>query len=158
MCRRATETGLLAGDGRERVQQVAGGSRRPVEPRHGHHVAGGKVVEHLAKLNTPLRHKLRATRRSYGPANLLVASPRASRRASRPHIRVMKPDLSDDDMADLAKLIKRAIDASRYPFSPEVSRWKELLAKLRPEPVRKPLPPPATTVKSEPGPGRQEHR
>jgi hypothetical protein len=54
----------------------------------------------------------------------------------------MEPDLSDEDIADLAKLIKRAIDDSRYPFSPEVRRWKELLAKLRPEPVREPLPPP----------------
>jgi hypothetical protein len=54
----------------------------------------------------------------------------------------MQPDLSDEDISDLAKLIKRAIDASRYPFSSEVSRWKELLGKLRPEPVREPLPPP----------------
>jgi hypothetical protein len=46
----------------------------------------------------------------------------------------MKPDLSDEDIADLAKLIKRAIDDSRYPLSPEVRGWKELLAKLRPEP------------------------
>jgi hypothetical protein len=36
----------------------------------------------------------------------------------------MPPDLSDEDITDLAKLIKRAIDASRYPFSPEVRRWK----------------------------------
>jgi hypothetical protein len=28
----------------------------------------------------------------------------------------MQPDLSDEDITDLAKLIKRAIDASRYPF------------------------------------------
>jgi hypothetical protein len=54
----------------------------------------------------------------------------------------MPPDLSDDaDITDLAKLIKRAIDDSRYPFSQEVSRWKELLGKLRPEPVREPPPP-----------------
>jgi hypothetical protein len=46
----------------------------------------------------------------------------------------MKPDLSDEDIADLAKLIMRAIDDSRYPFPPEVRRWKELLTKLRPEP------------------------
>jgi hypothetical protein len=31
----------------------------------------------------------------------------------------MQPDLSDEDIADLTKLIKRAIDDSRYPFSPE---------------------------------------
>ncbi len=64
------------------------------------------------------------------------ANPRAGQ--SRPHIGVMQPDLSDEDIADLAKLIKRAIDDSRYPFSPEVRRWKELLAKLQPEPIREP--------------------
>jgi hypothetical protein len=37
MCRRVT------GDGGENVQQVAGGSRQPVEPRHGQHVTGSKL-------------------------------------------------------------------------------------------------------------------
>ena len=32
------------------VQQVAGGSRQPVEPRHGQHVAGGESGEHFEKL------------------------------------------------------------------------------------------------------------
>jgi hypothetical protein len=68
----------------------------------------------------------------------------------------MPPDLSDEDITDLAKLIKRAIDASRYPFSPEVRRWTELLAKLRPEPVREPLPPPK--VYAPPSKGRYRRR
>jgi hypothetical protein len=45
------ETGLLAGDGGENVQQVAGGPRQPVEPRHHHHVIGLKLVEQPAKLH-----------------------------------------------------------------------------------------------------------
>jgi len=44
------ETGFLDGDRRERVQKVAGGSRQPVEPRHGQHVARFKLVEQPAKL------------------------------------------------------------------------------------------------------------
>jgi hypothetical protein len=44
------ETGVLGGDRRERVQQVAGGSRQPVEPRHRQHVAGVEHVEQPAKL------------------------------------------------------------------------------------------------------------
>jgi hypothetical protein len=44
------ETGFLAGDRRERVQQVAGGSRQPVEPGHGYDVAGVELVEQAAKL------------------------------------------------------------------------------------------------------------
>jgi hypothetical protein len=65
----------------------------------------------------------------------------------------MQPDLSDEDITDLAKLIKRTIDASRYPFSPEVRRWKELLATLRPEPPREPLPAPK---RYEPASNRQK--
>jgi hypothetical protein len=68
----------------------------------------------------------------------------------------MKPDLSDEDIADLAKLIMRAIDASRYPFSPKVRRCKELLAKLRPEPAREPLPP--LKVYAPPSKGRYRRR
>jgi len=45
---------FLTGDRRERVQQVAGGARQPVEPRHHHHVAGVKLVEQAAKLR-PVR-------------------------------------------------------------------------------------------------------
>jgi len=40
-----SESGLPAGDRRERVQQVASGSRQPVEPRHHHHVAAVELVE-----------------------------------------------------------------------------------------------------------------
>jgi hypothetical protein len=39
------ETGLLAGDRRKGVQQVAGGSRQPVEPCHHQHVAGDELVK-----------------------------------------------------------------------------------------------------------------
>jgi hypothetical protein len=34
------------------VQQVAGGSRQPVEPRHHHHVISLKLIEHPAKLRS----------------------------------------------------------------------------------------------------------
>jgi hypothetical protein len=54
----------LLGDG----EQVEGSAREGVEPRYGQHVAGGKGVAHSAKLNTPLRHKLRAKSRSSRPA------------------------------------------------------------------------------------------
>ena len=41
---------MLGGDGRERVKQVAGGSRQPVKPRHRQHVAGVELVEQPAQL------------------------------------------------------------------------------------------------------------
>jgi len=39
------------------------------------------------------------------------------------------------------RFLKRTIDDDRYPLSPRVTRLREILAKLRPEPVREPLPP-----------------
>jgi len=39
-----------AGDRRERVQQVAGGSCQPIKSRHHQHVAGDVLVEQAAKL------------------------------------------------------------------------------------------------------------
>jgi hypothetical protein len=53
----------------------------------------------------------------------------------------MQPDLSDDDITVLANLLKRTIDDARYPLSPRVTKLREILAKLRPEPPREPLPP-----------------
>jgi hypothetical protein len=44
------ETRFLVGHRRERVQQVAGGARQPVEPGHEQHVAGVELVEDAAKL------------------------------------------------------------------------------------------------------------
>jgi hypothetical protein len=53
----------------------------------------------------------------------------------------MSLELSDADITILADLLKRTIDDARYPLSPRVTRLREILAKLRPEPVREPLPP-----------------
>lgn len=45
------------------------------------------------------------------------------------------PNLTDADRAELARLLRRSIDADRYPLSPRVQRWKALLAKLDPAPA-----------------------
>ena len=54
----------------------------------------------------------------------------------------MMLDLTDDETAALARLLTNTIDADRYPLSPRVQTLKGILAKIRPEPVREPLPPP----------------
>ena len=51
-------------------------------------------------------------------------------------------DLSDDEAAALVALLTSTIDGDRYPLSRRVRALKAILAKLRPEPVREPLPPP----------------
>jgi hypothetical protein len=50
-------------------------------------------------------------------------------------------DLSDEEADALAQHLQRAIDGDRYPLSPRLAPLKAILAKLRPEPVREPLPP-----------------
>ena len=50
-------------------------------------------------------------------------------------------DLTDEETDALARLLSRTID-DRYPLSPRVQNLKGILAKIRPEPVREPLPPP----------------
>ena len=51
-------------------------------------------------------------------------------------------DLSDDEAAALVALLTRTIDGDRYPLSPRIRTLRAILAKLRPEPVHEPLPPP----------------
>ena len=54
----------------------------------------------------------------------------------------MMLDLTEEENDALAKLLSRTIDDDRYPLSPRIQTLKPILAKLRPEPVREPLPPP----------------
>ena len=51
----------------------------------------------------------------------------------------MELDLTDDETAALARLLKSTIDADRYPLSPRIQTLKAILD--RQEPVREPLPP-----------------
>ena len=53
----------------------------------------------------------------------------------------MNLDLTDDETATLVRLLKSTIDADRYPLSPRIQTLKAILDKIRPEPVRKSLPP-----------------
>ena len=54
----------------------------------------------------------------------------------------MHLDLSDDETAALTKELDDITRNDRYPFSERIRTVKAILAKLRPEPVREPLPPP----------------
>ena len=51
-------------------------------------------------------------------------------------------ELSDEEEAALIKEVDNIVERDRYPFSPRVRTLRAILAKLRPEPVREPLPPP----------------
>jgi hypothetical protein len=51
-------------------------------------------------------------------------------------------DLSNEEAAALVAILTRTVDRDRYQFSPRIRTLKAILAKLRPEPVREPLPPP----------------
>jgi hypothetical protein len=53
----------------------------------------------------------------------------------------MKPDLTDEETDALARLLRDTIDADRYPLSPRIQLLKGILAKIRPESAREPLPP-----------------
>jgi hypothetical protein len=54
----------------------------------------------------------------------------------------MTIDLTNDETAALAWLLRRTIDDDRYPMSPRLVPLKAILAKLDPPPTRtEPLPP-----------------
>jgi hypothetical protein len=54
----------------------------------------------------------------------------------------MQLELTEEETEALARLVRKAIDGDRFPLSPRVQLWKGILAKIRPEPLREPLPPP----------------
>ena len=51
-------------------------------------------------------------------------------------------DLTDEELAALLRLVKKALDTDRYPLSPRRYPLGSILAKLEPQPVREPLPSP----------------
>ena len=51
----------------------------------------------------------------------------------------MQPDLSPEDYAAIAALLRDTIAADRFPMSPRIKRWRAILNKLDP-PVPKPAP------------------
>ena len=57
----------------------------------------------------------------------------------------MHVDLTDDESAALARLLRKAIDDDRYPLSPRVRLLQAILDQLDPPPVREPPPPPLKT-------------
>jgi hypothetical protein len=68
----------------------------------------------------------------------------------------MMLDLTEEENDALAKLLSRTIDDDRYPLSPRVQTLRGILGKIRPEPVREPLPPPK--VYAPPSKGRYQRR
>jgi hypothetical protein len=60
----------------------------------------------------------------------------------------MMLDLTEEETNALAKLLRRKIDNNRYPLSPRIQTLKAVLAKLRPEPAREPVPPPKVYARS----------
>jgi hypothetical protein len=54
----------------------------------------------------------------------------------------MHLDLTDDQAAVLLRELDGIIDADKYFLSPRIQTLKAIRAKIRPDPVREPLPPP----------------
>ena len=54
----------------------------------------------------------------------------------------MNLDLTNEETAALLRELDALIDGDRYFMSPRIKTLKAIRAKIRPEPVREPLPPP----------------
>jgi hypothetical protein len=54
----------------------------------------------------------------------------------------MNLDLTDEETAALTQELHNIVENDRYPFSQRIRTLRGILANLRPEPMRKPLPPP----------------
>jgi hypothetical protein len=66
-------------------------------------------------------------------------------------------NLDDKDIGDLAAILRRLLDETKYPYSREARCWRELLQKLAPEPTREPLPP-LPKIYAPPSKGRYRRR
>jgi hypothetical protein len=69
----------------------------------------------------------------------------------------MMLDLSDDEAAALARLLRSTLDENRYPLSPRLAPLRAILAKLDP-PKPRPEPPPPLKAYDAPAAGRRRRR
>jgi hypothetical protein len=72
------------------------------------------------------------------------------------YLQVMTLGLTDEEAAALTQELHEIVENDRYPFSPRIQTLRAILAKLRPEPPREPLPPPK--VYAPPSKGRYRRR
>ena len=68
----------------------------------------------------------------------------------------MNLDLTAEETAALTQELHEIVENARCPFSPRIRTLRGILAKLRPEPVREPLPLPK--VYAPPSKGRYNRR
>jgi len=54
----------------------------------------------------------------------------------------MHLDLTDEETAALLRELDALIDSDRYFLSPRIKTLRAIRAKIRPDPLREPLPPP----------------
>ena len=70
----------------------------------------------------------------------------------------MRLDLTDEETAALLRELDGLIDGDRYFLSPRIKTLRAIRAKIRPEPVREPLPPPPKRYEPPRGTARQRRR
>ena len=70
----------------------------------------------------------------------------------------MNIDLTDEEAAALLRELDGIIDSARYFLSPRIKTLQAIRAKIRPEPVHPPLPPPAKRYEPPRATARQRRR
>jgi hypothetical protein len=93
---------------------------------------------------------------SLNPSGCRYADQTLCAAVRRHHMSAMHLDLSDAEAEALTQELAGIINYARYPLSPRIQTLRAILAKLRPEPVREPLPPPK--VYAPPSKGRYRRR
>jgi hypothetical protein len=88
-----------------------------------------------------LGQRLRLLRQS-GRQYALCGDQRADHRRRPVMQRRMNGRSAPPASAALIQELHEVVENDRYPFSPRIRTLRAILAKLRPEPVREPLPPP----------------
>jgi hypothetical protein len=70
----------------------------------------------------------------------------------------MNLDLTDEEAAALLRELDGIIDGDSYFLSTRIKTLKLIRAKIRPQPVREPLPPPPKRYEPPPAAARQRRR
>ena len=90
---------------------------------------GGRMGSVLQRTGGARRRSRRDPRLPYPPRRSYV-------------LEMTEPDLNPDELAAVTRALRDTIATDRYPLSRRICNLKSALAKLDPQPVVEPLPPP----------------
>ena len=111
--------------------------------RHGHHLGGGQGCRAFGEAKYSALPRITSGEAIISTSEAITGSPAPAFAAGNrdPISPGMNLDLTDEETTALLSELERIIENDRYLLSPRIQTLRAIRAKIKPYPMREPLPP-----------------